>query len=435
MKVKSYCNTAFSHNFIPIINKPTRVTNHNATIIDHILTNTFNRKIDSRILKVDISDHFPIFFSSKAIKIKASKDPVFVMKRDINLFTLSLFKEKLLEVGWGFLKTIQDPNEAYKSFLLVFGNLYEIAFPKIKIKVNSKNQLSPWITRGIIKSSKRKQKLYEKFLKNRNSANKENYKTFTRLFESIKQKSKKNYYHNILNTYKNDMKRTWATMKEIIGSKRSSGASFPKRLVVNNFEIFDQMTTAENFNNFFSEIGPKLASKIPDSIISFEHFLQGDYQILEEKPVTDDELNEAIKTLKSKKSSGYDEISSDVIKHISPLIFDPLKYIFNLSLEKGIFPDQLKIAKVTPLFKKGDNPSMDNYRPISVLPCFSKILERIIYNRFYTFFIENDILYEKQFGFQKQHSTEHAIIHLVNDIFKSFDSNKYTLGVFIDLTR
>ena len=164
------------------------------------------------------------------------------------------------------------------------------------------------------------------------------------------------------------MKRTWATMKEIIGSKRSSGASFPKRLVVNNFEIFDQMTIAENFNNFFSEIGPKLASKIPDSIISFEHFLQGDYQILEEKAVTDEELNEAIKTL---------------------------KYIFNLSLEKGTFPDQLKIAKVTPLFKKGDNASMDNYRPISVLPCFSKILERIIYNRFYTFFIENDILYEK----------------------------------------
>ena len=221
------------------------------------------------------------------------------------------------------------------------------------------------------------------------------------------------------------MKRTWATMKEIIGSKRSSGASFPKRLVVNNFEIFDQMTIAENFNNFFSEIGPKLASKIPDSVISFEHFLQGDYQILEEKPVTDNELNEAIKTLKSKKSSRYDEISSYVIKHISPLIFDPLKYIFNLSLEKGIFPDQLKIAKVTPLFKKGDNASMDNYRPISVLPCFSKILERIIYNRFYTFFIENDILYEKKF-FQKQHSTEHAIIHLVNDIFKSFDSNKYT---------
>ena len=112
-----------------------------------------------------------------------------------------------------------------------------------------------------------------------------------------------------------------------------------------------------------------------------------------------------------------------------------MRYIFNLSIEKGIFPDQYKIAKVTPLFKKGDNALMDNYRPISVLPCFSKILERIIYNRLYSFFSENNILYKKQFGFQKQHSTDHAIVHLVKKILKSFENSCYTLGVFIDLTK
>ena len=106
-----------------------------------------------------------------------------------------------------------------------------------------------------------------------------------------------------------------------------------------------------------------------------------------------------------------------------------------MSIKKDIFPDQLKIAEVIPLFKKGDNALMDNYRPISVLPCFSKILERIIYNRLYSFFSENNILYKKQFGFQKQHSTDHAIDHLVNEILKSFESNCYTLGVFIDLTK
>ena len=78
---------------------------------------------------------------------------------------------------------------------------------------------------------------------------------------------------------------------------------------------------------------------------------------------------------------------------------------------------------------------MDNYRPISVLPCFSKFLERIIYDRLYSFFSENNILYKKQFGFQKQHSTNHAIVHLVNKILKSFESNCYTLGVFIDLKK
>ena len=115
-KVKSYYNTAFSHNFIPIINKPTHVTNHNATIIDHILTNSFDRKIDTGILKVDISDHFPIFFISKSINVKTSQDPVFVTKRDINPFTLSLLKEILLKVDWGLLHPIKDPNEAYKTF-------------------------------------------------------------------------------------------------------------------------------------------------------------------------------------------------------------------------------------------------------------------------------------------------------------------------------
>ena len=112
-----------------------------------------------------------------------------------------------------------------------------------------------------------------------------------------------------------------------------------------------------------------------------------------------------------------------------------MRYIFNLSIEKDIFRDQLKIATVTPLFKKGDNALMDNYRPISVLSCFSKILERIIYNRLYSFFPENNISYKKQFGLQKQYSTNHVIVHLVNEILKSFKNNFYTLGIFIDLTK
>ena len=97
------------------------------------------------------------------------------------------------------------------------------------------------------------------------------------------------------------MKRTWATIKEIIGSKKLSGTLFPKRLVVNDLEFFDNKTIVENFDKFFSEIGPKLASKIPHLLISFEHFSHGDYLSLEEKPITDDELNEVLQTLKTKK--------------------------------------------------------------------------------------------------------------------------------------
>ena len=116
-------------------------------------------------------------------------------------------------------------------------------------------------------------------------------------------------------------------------------------------------------------------------------------------------------------------------------IFVVLKHIFNISLAKGVFPDKLKIARVTPIFKKGNNTAVTNYRPISVLPCFSKLLERKMYNRLYKFLLENNILYQKQFGFQNTHSTEHAILQLVNQITEAFSQGNYILGTFLDLSK
>ena len=110
-------------------------------------------------------------------------------------------------------------------------------------------------------------------------------------------------------------------------------------------------------------------------------------------------------------------------------------HIFNLSLQTGIFPDKLKIARVTPLFKRGEKYELGNYRPISVLPSFSKILEKIMYNRLYKYLTDNSMLYKKQFGFQEGHSTEHAIVQLVDQIRNSFESKPYTLGVFVDLSK
>ena len=111
-----------------------------------------------------------------------------------------------------------------------------------------------------------------------------------------------------------------------------------------------------------------------------------------------------------------------------------LKYLFGKSIEKEVFPNALKIARVTPLFKSGDPSDISNYRPISVLVCFSKILERIMYKRLYKYLTTEKLLYSKQFGFQTGPSTEHAIIKLVDQIYK-FEKDHYTLGVFIDLSK
>ena len=154
-----------------------------------------------------------------------------------------------------------------------------------------------------------------------------------------------------------------------------------------------------------------------------------------EANLTDDEIKEALRSLKSNKSPGYDNISSSVVNQTSDIFFTPLKYIFNLSSKQGIFPENLKIAKVSPIYKKDEEFLLTNYRPISVLPCFSKLLGHIMYNRLFKYLSENSILYEKQFGFQTSRSTEHVILLLVNQLCHSFDESKFTLGIFSDLSK
>ena len=112
----------------------------------------------------------------------------------------------------------------------------------------------------------------------------------------------------------------------------------------------------------------------------------------------------------------------NVIKKCFRSLHKPLLHIFNASLQNGTFPDELKIARVTPLFKNGSDSDLGNYRPISVLPCFSKLFEKILYNRVqnHKHLRYNNILYRRQFGFQEKHSIEHAIMQLVDQINCSF---------------
>ena len=106
-----------------------------------------------------------------------------------------------------------------------------------------------------------------------------------------------------------------------------------------------------------------------------------------------------IKKLGSRKSAGHDNIKADLIKCVADEVAKPLSAIINMSLSHGIFPDELKIAKVVPIYKKESPESFGNYRPVSVLPCISKIFERIVYNRSYDFLCKNDILYKNSMVF------------------------------------
>ena len=143
--------------------------------------------------------------------------------------------------------------------------------------------------------------------------------------------------------------------------------------------------------------------------------MQGNYiNSLFFKNTTPGEIESITLNLKNKSSSGSDELSTALVKKVITLISKPLSEIINLSLTKSIVPDKMKIAKVIPLFKSGDNNIYKNYRPVSILPSFSKILEKAVYNRFTDYLTKFNILNKNQYGFKQKHSTAMAILDFVS---------------------
>jgi retron-type reverse transcriptase len=202
--------------------------------------------------------------------------------------------------------------------------------------------------------------------------------------------------------------------------------------------ISDPQIIANNFNSYFVNIGSDLARNIPSTDTNFHQLLNNINSPPNSfflSPTDSDEINLICKTLKSGASCGHDDVKPDIVKSVSDLISSPLAIIFNLSLSSGSVPKKLKCAKVVPIFKNGENDVFSNHRPISILPVFSKILERLIHKRLYKFVSCYNLLHENQFGFRPGLSTEMAILQVYNNIISALDSRKHTVGVFLDLSK
>ena len=178
--VQDLLNLMLRYNMIPLKNKPTRVTRHSAFAIDHIITNsaTGHNEFKLDIIKTDLSDHFPIVFAIKTNEITQRLVVKSTYKLSYCEKNIEKFKNTLHNRNWDEIKKIEDPSKAYKYFLKIFIGIYGNSFPNSEVKVKLKSDQSPWITKNIAKSSKKKQRLYEKFLKNRAPKNEETYKTY-----------------------------------------------------------------------------------------------------------------------------------------------------------------------------------------------------------------------------------------------------------------
>ena len=319
--------------------------------------------------------------------------------------------------------------------------------PKTKLESSKRNRLvNPWITNGLIKSINFKNFLYKKWKSSKNSKNKlgdetiyEKYKNYRKRLTYLIRLAKNKFYSKKFDKCKGNSKQTWQLINELRGkSNRKVKCSF----IIDGNVIKERRLIAHEFNKYFTSVAVKLNEcsmsecyeGIP--IIEVPHFSKFIGRRINEsmyfEPCTINEIDSIIEDLDGNKAS---DISIRVLKICKQTFTPYLTKFFNEFIDLGIFPDLLKIGQITPIFKKGDPQLMQNYRPISTLPCFGKIFEKLIYTRVYKFCVSKKILYENQFGFRSHHSTTHAVNYSIDKIVHNIENKNHVLGIFIDLSK
>ena len=434
-QTKDFLDIMYSNEFIPLINRPTRVTAETATIIDHIYTNDLNatRMTAQGILVTDITDHYPVFhFSQPFGNSQSNEDEGFFYTRRITQSNMKLFKYLVSQSTWSEILNKPRCNDAFDAFYSIIKSCYYQAFPLIKQKKKYAKQ-APWVTNGLRASIINKNKLYRKSLKHPTAFNQSEYSKYRNKLTKLLRSQERNYYENLINQNKHNLSKTCSVISTVINNKKSITKC--SKFIHNGRYITNDNEIANHFNKYFANIGPNLAKDIPNSSSTYQEFPNhpSDNSIFLQ-PVTENEILDIIKALNNG-SPGIDDICAKPIKYISDVIIIPLCYICQLSLTQGCFPNELKVAKIIPLYKNGEKSQFNNYRPISLLPLFSKILERLMYNRLYAFLIKYEILYSLQFGFRKHLATYMALVCMLDKLHDAMEKGDFAIGIFIDFRK
>ena len=433
-----YLDILLENHIFPTISKPTRISQNSASLIDHLNVKNITDSARSGVILDSLSDHCPIFYLSCINQPKSQNKPSKPKTRLINENTNFKFQTLLSEQNWDLIMNENRPNQAFSSF---FGNVktcYEESFPFINRSSTVKTSpINPWMTPGLLKSRKTKQHLYSRKSLHPTAHNINAFNNYVKLYKSLCRSAKTKHYVTKINNYKTDANKTWQTIREVLGTFKDK-SHIPDFFIENQEVIQGDINIAEGFNKFFSEIGSKLSSEIPSHNGSFHSYLG---ERIEEnfvfKEITKESLLDIGKTLKPKKSSGIDNLSSKQLKEVLPIVVEPLCHLFNLSIQTGYVPVEFKTAKVVPIYKADSKHSFNSYRPISLLPALSKLLEKTVAKQMLGFLNKHKILYELQFGFRKGKNTSQPVVQFLDKIYTALnkDDPEFTIGIYCDLKK
>jgi len=428
--------------YFPRITLPTRIQPPSFSLIDNILYNRIEENSESGVLINDISDHKMIFtYHENNAYTENNNKYIDIEKRDD--ISISNFIEELKTMNiYGHLNKDLDssPQTNYEILAQLLKYAREKHLPKMRIKFKKKkHKKSKWMTDNILKLLNTKDLLYKRLVQTDTENTilynrlKSEFIAFRTMLRRSIREAKRLYYLRTFNLFKNNIKKTWSLINDSM--KRNSMKTMNNEFMIDNKKTSDPQIIANAFNDYFINIGHSLAENI-HSPIHFTQYLRQEISSSFKFKIIDETVTEnTINKLKNKSSYGVDGLSNKLIKSAKNYLIIPLTLIINQTLKTGEFPNELKIARVKPLFKAGNSYDICNYRPISLLPSISKIFERIIFQQLFEYLNNNKLISCEQFGFRPGYSTELASLRLIDHITKQMDQMELPLNIYIDLSK
>ena len=408
--------------FHPCITGHSRVLDSNVpSLVDNIFVHNISNPISGNILEKISFDHLPNFISFKAKNPKPTHTRFKI--RDMSKFDNAKFLQDLQAIELLDYPHL-DTNELASLFHKHFMKSYNLHAPiKILSKKASKTKLKPWLTKGILKSINLKRSLLKRYDQSNDNCFLTKYRQYRDLLKKLIRKSKKTYYKAFFTENANNIRKTWKQLNNILNKN-------------NKNQQISQLSIANKFNSYFTNVAFELNKNIPKSNNVFQDYLKNpnehSFYVNETNP---HEISLIIDDLRDSNAADIYDVTSKFVKLGSSSITKNLTILFNQSINGDIYPELFKVAKVIPLYKNDSPLTVSNYRPISLLPIFSKIFERLMYNRLISFINKYNIITPNQYGFQAQKSTELAINEICNNINNSFENKISAFCIFLDFSK
>ena len=426
-----FTSKLYSKGFMSLINEATRFPNgenvSDPSILDHIWTNNFNVPL-AGIIDYDLTDHLPTFCVFNFPNIDANSDKIKIQNRPYSENNLQKLINELEIIDWNSLLDYNDPETCLGSFIDKINSLYRKCFPLKTKFISHKRLKNRWISQDIKLLINNKSESFKKF-RNGLITRAENNRFKNQINAKIN-KAKNKYYIDALTAFRNNMKKSWNLIQGLMGRKKSRRDIIS--LMDGNVELTETIDIVDKFADYFSSIGSKLESDLEHSNQSPCLYINRNPHSFSLFPVTHIELTRIISKLKITRTD-INHIPVKIFKSVSHCFGSTLVDIINSSFYHGIFPKSLKIAKITPIYKKGDVKHCSNFRPISSLPFVSKIFERCMANRIMSFFSKFQLFSENQFGFLKNRSTQDAVFNFSENIYDALNAKYHNISILIDL--